>query len=94
VQAQRTQPESILQLYRDALALRRREPALGDGPLVWQRVTGEVLDFVRPHPAGALRCVINLGAAAVALPSGQVLLSSGPLPARELPPDTGVWLRA
>ena len=42
-----------------------------------------------------LRCVVNLGAAAVPLPpDADVLLASVPLDGAALPPDAAVWLRA
>ena len=54
------------------------------------RTTGEGLLVVdRP----GLRLVVNMGAAPVALPPGEVLLSSGPLDReRRLPADTAAWL--
>ncbi|MFL6240473.1 MAG: glycoside hydrolase family 13 protein [Actinomycetes bacterium] len=95
VGAQSDQPASMLELYRRALALRRAEPALGDGPLHWQSAEhGDVLDFVRPAPDGAgVRCLVNFAAEPIGLPRGQPLLSSAPLPTGQLPADTAVWLR-
>ncbi|MEU3417741.1 glycoside hydrolase family 13 protein [Streptomyces murinus] len=80
---------STLELYRTALRLRRK---LLDGEsLIWSTDSPEeVLDFSRCE---GWRCVANLGTAAVAMPAGEVLLSSGPLPGDGvLPPDTTVWL--
>ncbi|WP_448061682.1 glycoside hydrolase family 13 protein [Cellulomonas hominis] len=99
-QAQAADPTSTLRLYRDALALRRAEPALGDGPMEWVDLPGagpDVLAFRR----GDVLCLVNLGEQGVPLPpTSPVLLASGPLAAgaggagHELPQDTAVWLRA
>lgn len=91
VRAQTGDPHSMLELYRAALALRRAEPALGDGTLTWLPAPPQVLAFAR-EPGFA--CLVNLGAEAVALPAhDRVLLASGPLHDDRLPPDTAVWLR-
>ncbi|OWV00896.1 alpha-glucosidase [Micromonospora wenchangensis] len=91
VRAQTGDPHSMLELYRAALALRRAEPALGDGTLTWLPAPPPVLAFAR-EPGFA--CLVNLGAEAVALPAhDRVLLASGPLHDDRLPPDTAVWLR-
>jgi len=43
----------------------------------------------------SVRCVVNISAAPVRLPSlAGLLLASGPLDGELLPPDTTVWLRA
>ncbi|GAA1037913.1 glycoside hydrolase family 13 protein [Streptomyces murinus] len=89
VEAQSGVEGSTLELYRTALRLRRK---LLDGEsLIWSTDSPEgVLDFSRCE---GWRCVANLGAAAVPMPAGEVLLSSGPLPGDGgLPPDTTVWL--
>jgi alpha-glucosidase len=99
VEAEAADPGSMLALYRQALAIRRAEPALGDGPMTWLPAADGVLALTRGAGlAGgpALACVVNLSAAAVPLPAhAGVLLASGPLAAGDrLPPDTAVWLRA
>jgi alpha-glucosidase len=82
---------SMLELYRQALHIRRAEPALGDGPMTWQPAPDGVLAFDR----GGVLCVANLSAAPVGLPAHtQILLASGPLPGGQLPPDTAAWLRS
>jgi alpha-glucosidase len=104
VEAEAADPGSMLALYRQALALRRAEPALGDGPMTWLPAAAGVLALARqpavagPGPATGpgLICVVNLSAVPVALPAhAGVLLASGPLDAGDrLPPDTAAWLRA
>jgi alpha-glucosidase len=94
VAAQQAEKRSTLRLYRSALKLRRHEPALADGPLHWLESPADVLDFVRPHAQGSVRCVVNLGTKAVDLTGADVLLSSEPVGDGTLPADTAVWLRA
>jgi len=84
-------PDSMLELYRTALHLRRGEPGLGDGPMTWRPAPHGVLAFDR---GTALRCVANLSLVPVELPAGSaVLLASGLLDGGRLPTDTAVWLR-
>jgi len=90
VEAQEAEPRSMLHLYRAALATRRAEPSLGDGPMTWVDATDDVLAFAR----GDVVCVVNLGTKAVELPAHtDVLLTSDPLEAGLLPRDTAAWLR-
>jgi alpha-glucosidase len=86
VQAQRDDPGSVLALYKQILRARKR---LG-GPLVWLPAQQDVLLFGRD---GGFVCAANLSGAPVALPAGEVVVASGPLPDGELPPDTAVWVR-
>jgi alpha-glucosidase len=91
VEAQDGTEGSTLELYRTALRLRRK---LLDGEsLTWAADSPPgVLDFAR---SDGWRCVTNLTDAPVALPPGEVLLSSEPAAGDgELAPDTTVWLGA
>lgn len=85
-------PDSTLNLYRRALALRHE--LQGGEELTWLE-TGEasVLAFERP---GGWRSVTNFGDAPFALADefGEVLIASGPVDGGVLPPATTVWLRA
>ncbi|WP_319459608.1 glycoside hydrolase family 13 protein [Micromonospora sp. RTP1Z1] len=91
VRAQTGDPHSMLELYRAALAIRRTNPALGDGDLTWLPAPAGVLAYRR---GGGFRCLVNLADAAVPLPPHErLLLASGPLDDDLLPPDTAVWLR-
>jgi alpha-glucosidase len=84
---QATDPGSMLSLYRQVLALRRRLDH--DAPLRWLDAPPEVLAFAR----GSMACVVNLGPAPAPLPEHTaVLVSSGPLAGGELQPDDAVWL--
>ncbi|MGW1790699.1 glycoside hydrolase family 13 protein [Streptomyces tubercidicus] len=94
VEAQTGDPTSTLELYRTALALRRRLPGLGAGDAVeWLTAPDGVLAFRRP---GGLVCTVNTTGAPVRLPApGRLLLSSRQLAATdgefELPADTAIW---
>ncbi|MGW0414595.1 glycoside hydrolase family 13 protein [Streptomyces collinus] len=89
VEAQAGTAGSTLELYRTALRLRRK--LLEGEALTWTPdAPAGVLDFARTE---AWRCVTNCAARPVALPPGEVLLASTPLPEPGvLPPDTTVWL--
>ncbi len=83
--------ESMLTLYRAALALRRSHPALGDGEIAWLEAPDGVLAFSR-EPGFA--CVVNLSASPIAAPvEGEVLLTSAPLPDGRIPSDGAVWMQ-
>jgi alpha-glucosidase len=86
--AQLDDPGSTLSLYR-ALLDARKDNELGSGTLEW--LTG--------FPAGVLAfrngnvaVVANIGATPIALPHGEVIVTSGPIIDGELPVDTAVWL--
>ncbi|HYI32735.1 MAG TPA: glycoside hydrolase family 13 protein [Glaciibacter sp.] len=83
---------STLELYKLALRL-RREHGLGLGAVEWLDGFGREVVAYRN---GDVTVIANAGTASVALPSGEVLLSSGDLGAdgRTLPGDTTVWLRS
>ncbi|WP_408907191.1 glycoside hydrolase family 13 protein [Streptomyces cavernicola] len=90
VEAQDGVAGSTLELYREALKLRRK--VQGDESLTWFSSPDDVLHFGR---SSGWQCVTNLSSAPVPLPEGELLLSSGESPADgELPPDATVWLRA
>ncbi len=105
VQAQQTDPASMLAFYRTALRLRRELAARGvlgagdaasvqwlDGDLQSE----DVLAFRRGREGTGVVCVVNTGAAPVRLPDGEVLLASVDLDEqdriRRLPADAAVWL--
>jgi alpha-glucosidase len=90
VQAQQADPQSLLWLYRRALALRATHPGLRDPGMTWLDASDGVLAFTRP---GQFTCLVNLSAEPVDLPDhDDVLLASSPLDDPLLPPDTAVWL--
>ncbi|HMQ65577.1 MAG TPA: glycoside hydrolase family 13 protein [Arachnia sp.] len=88
VETEAADPSSTLSLYRRALALRHELECAES--LEWFEVSESVLGVERPN---GWRAVMNFGADPVALPAGDVLLSSAPLTDGELPGETTVWLR-
>jgi len=87
-------PDSMLELYRSALALRRSVPGFGSEreSLRWLDSAPGVLSFRRGDDVA---CVVNLSAEAVALPQHDaVLLASARLTDDGvLPSDCAAWLR-
>lgn len=82
-------PDSILSLYRAAIALRRKLTT-HDEQLTWLGEDPAVLHFAR---STGWQCVVNFGQRPVPLPAGRVVLSSTPrMPEGEIPADTAVWL--
>jgi len=94
VESQRGDPDSMLELYRSALHLRRDEEGLRTDreQLRWLPSNPEVLAYRR---GDNFACVINFGPDDADLPAHQeILLWSGPLAEDgRLPSDTSVWLR-
>jgi alpha-glucosidase len=83
-------PESMLTLYREALALRRSDKALGDGTMSWLDSPPEVLVFRRDP---GFVCAVNLGETLWQLPDHKLLLlASEPVLDEKLAPDSAVWL--
>ncbi|TCM46715.1 glycoside hydrolase family 13 protein [Kribbella sp. VKM Ac-2568] len=91
-EAEASDPESHLALYRAALRVRREQEALGEGRMTWDEdAPAGVLSFTRDP---GFRCVVNLGEQTIELPdSAEVLLSSEPLVDGKLPADASVWLQ-
>jgi alpha-glucosidase len=84
-------PDSVLELYRTVLRLRREHPALGDGEMTWVSAPGDAVLHLRREPGFA--CVANLSDAPVDLPAhDEVLLTSVPLEDGRLGADAAVWL--
>jgi alpha-glucosidase len=91
VERQAADPDSMLNLYREALRLRREETGLGDGPLAWVASEPDVLAFSRGE---RFMSVTNLSSDALPLPPHEaVLLASADVSDGHLPPDATAWLR-
>lgn len=92
VEAQQGVASSPLELYRAALATRRR--LIADEALEWADDAAAadpgILHFRR---SGGWECVANLSDEPRPLPAGELLLSSAPVTGGQLPPWTTVWLR-
>jgi alpha-glucosidase len=88
VEAQQDDPASTLTFYRAALEHRRQDATPAGQVVEILDQSQDVLAFRR----GPLTVVLNCGAEPAELPSGEVLLSSGPLAEGLLPPDTAAWI--
>lgn len=94
VEAEAADPDSMLALYRAAIAA-RREFSPYPGPEVrWLEAPEQVLRFARP---GGVELVLNAGPepldlATLAGPERRVVLASAPLSDGQVPPDAAVWL--
>jgi alpha-glucosidase len=87
VSAQSGHVGSTLELYRDALRMRRQLQTVER--LEWLAVdNADVLHFVRP---GGWHCISNFSTEPVALPEGVVRVSSAPMEAGVLPGETTAW---
>ena len=81
-------PGSTLELYTDALRL-RREHDLGLGSIEWLPGYGDgVLAFVN----NGVTVIANAGTVPVELPVGDIVLASESITGGVLPADTTVWL--
>jgi alpha-glucosidase len=88
--AQRGDSDSMLELYRTAIHLRRASTDLRHGPFEWLEAPAGVLAFRRGDTAA---CVVNLSREPAILPRHRrIILSSGVLEDGRLPSDTAVWL--
>ena len=88
VERQLAEADSTLQFYRRALAARRTLAGTGE-EVDMLDLGDDVLAFRR----GPLTVVLNCGTVEARLPEGEVVLTSGRLLGRLLPPDTAAWLR-
>ena len=88
VEVQEPDPHSTLNVYRDALALRRLLETAEQ--LEWMPSEPDVVHFRRPN---GWEVAMNFTPRAVDLPAGDVLLSSSPLENGRLPGETTVWLQ-
>ncbi|GAA1790152.1 glycoside hydrolase family 13 protein [Pseudarthrobacter sulfonivorans] len=90
VEAQETQEDSTLSLYRRALALRSQLQTAE--ALEWLETgRSDVLAFRRPN---GWTSVTNFGTEGFELPAGKALVSSSPLEGGSLPGATTAWLQA
>jgi alpha-glucosidase len=91
VAAETGDPDSMLELYRAALHIRRTVPSLGPGPLSWLASAPGVVTFARGND---FVCIANTSQLPVALPEHDaVLLASALIENAMLPSDAAAWLR-
>ncbi|MET0693930.1 MAG: glycoside hydrolase family 13 protein, partial [Propionibacteriaceae bacterium] len=87
VSAQNGRADSTLELYREALRLRRQLQTVES--LEWVETGNpDVIHFVRP---GGWHCISNFGTTPAELPAGVVRVASGALTDGQLPGETTVW---
>jgi alpha-glucosidase len=80
---------SMLHLYREALALRRRIPALASPDLRWLPTGPGVLAFTR---GDGFACVVNCTSRPVCNPvDGPLLLASDPEAGEKIPANSAAW---
>ncbi len=91
VEAQAADPDSTLALYRQAIRIRHSWPTPTTPEVHWTSTPDGCLGFWRED--GPVVCMINASRRSVPLLDGKVVLSSAPLDAGFLPPDTAVWLQ-
>jgi alpha-glucosidase len=89
VEKQESDPGSTLAFFRKALQLRRERAEFDGGEIEWLTAPADAVIFRR---RGGLRCVLNAGEKAIALPAGELMLASAPLVDGKLPPDSAAWL--
>jgi len=89
VERQRADPDSTLSFFRRALELRRGRCEFDGGVIELQAAPSDSLIF-RRH--GGLVCALNAGDRPMALPPGELILSSARLVAGQLPPDAAAWI--
>ncbi|GAA3052484.1 glycoside hydrolase family 13 protein [Actinokineospora globicatena] len=90
VERQLEDPDSMLSLYRQALELRKTHAGFSGTDIEWYGAPPGCFAYRRK--GGGLICALNTSGAPVPLPPGEILLSSGPIPTTDLPPETAVWL--
>ncbi|MEV4381433.1 glycoside hydrolase family 13 protein [Streptosporangium sp. NPDC049644] len=93
VESQLEEPLSTLNLYREALRIRRERRAFGEMPLAWLDSPEGTLAFTRD---AGFTCTVNLTGEDVELPApGRVLLASAEPVVQggvaRLAPDSAVW---
>ncbi len=89
VEVQEDDEGSTLAFYRRALALRRTLQTVER--LTWVPADADIVHFERPS---GWHSVTNFGSTSSPMPTGAILLASGPIADDLLPPDTTVWLRS
>ena len=90
VEKQRADADSTLSFFRRALELRRERNEFNGDELEWLSAPRGALSFRRR--GGGLVCALNAGDRPMALPPGELILSSAPLVGGQLPPDAAAWL--
>lgn len=91
VEAEDTDSNSTLNLYRKALDLRKKLQSAEELEWVSSSDAAEVLHFKRP---GGWEVLMNFGEQAVEVPKGELLVASGALEGGKIGTDTAVWVKS
>jgi alpha-glucosidase len=99
VQEQQGRPDSMLELIRAALHARKEHGAFGETAFTWrddiaaQIAPGRTDVLVSEHGSGEARAlvVMVIGDQPVARPAGELLVSSQPVTANEIPGESCAW---
>jgi alpha-glucosidase len=94
VAAQADDDSSVLALYRRALRARSELGAFRQGAFGWRDSEPGTLVFERTEDAQRVVCAVNVSAESLALPEGEVLLTSEEGLGATLPAGTAAWVRA
>lgn len=89
VEKQLADAGSTLMFFRQALRLRREHGEFDGAEVWWRPAPKDAVVFARP---GGLVCALNAGELPIALPPGDVILTSAPLTEGRLPPDSTAWV--
>jgi alpha-glucosidase len=91
VEAESSDPDSMLALYRHALQVRHAEPAFTTDAFTWLAAPPDVLCYRR---GADITVMINVSGEPAELPPYEAILAaSHPVSGNALAPGTGVWLR-
>ena len=90
VERQSADPESTLSFFRKALELRSARAEFDGGEIEWLTAPRDALIFRRGGEG--LVCALNAGRRPMALPPGELILTSAPLEGGKLPADSAAWV--
>ncbi|OBK18508.1 glycoside hydrolase family 13 protein [Mycobacterium asiaticum] len=90
VEKQSSEPDSTLSFFQHIIQLRKSRAEFDGTAIDWLSSPPDAVTFRRR--GGGLVCVLNAGDRPVALPPGEVLLTSAPLVGGRLPADSAAWL--
>ena len=94
VEAQEADPRSSLRRVREAIGIRRAQPAMLHGSLEWHATLDRqhVVAFRRVLPGSpSVLCVANMGSQPTTSVAGTLLCASGDVIGGVVPPDTTAW---
>jgi alpha-glucosidase len=94
VAAEDEDDRSALALYRRALAFRGESSAVREGSFAWRESEPGTLVFERSQGSERIVGAVNVSADSLAMPEGEVLLTSEVGLESTLPPGTAAWIRA